>query len=307
MKLQVGVRQKLRVTREVPPYGYFLSDGNNDVLLPYGETDRTTVYRVDDEVDVFLFHDDKDRITATTRKALIHLDEIALLEVVDQHPKLGYFLEMGIPRQLLLPRSELPENRQLHPQIGDKVYVLLDRDKQGRMLAKLPKEDQFRPYVYSAPEQFMNQMLRCIVYRSLKIGSFVICGSDLLGFGTFGFIHESERIRPLRIGESLEARVIHVRSDGKVNLSMRPRKEIGRVEHAQMLLDHMRSRPSRSMPYTDDTAAEIIWERFQISKGAFKRALGKLLKEGLVEQKHGWTILKDNANPSPDDLTQVKE
>jgi predicted RNA-binding protein (virulence factor B family) len=72
---------------------------------------------------------------------------------------------------------------------------------------------------------------------------------------------------------------------------MAQRKEIGRVEDADRILAFIKERPSGGMPYSDQTDAEIIKQKFGISKGAFKRALGKLMREGLVTQKGSWTYL----------------
>ena len=81
-----------------------------------------------------------------------------------------------------------------------------------------------------------------------------------------------------------------IRDDGRINVSMRPIKEKAINLDAQMLYDTLMARGGK-MPYCDETASEVIRERFGISKSAFKRALGHLMKEGKVEQKDGWTCL----------------
>src|SRR5690625_1896862 len=267
MRLQAGETYTLTVAREVSPYGYFLSDGNQDVLLHYSEV--TDPVDPGNDIEVFLFHDTEDRLAATMHAPLIHFGEVVQLEVVDIHPRLGCFMEMGIRRHLLLPFSELPELDLLRPQVGDQLYVKLDRDKQGRMVGKLAQEPELRKLAFSAPDAWMNHELICHVYKTLKAGSFVVCGAGKLGFGAIGMIHASERTKPLRVGEHLRARVTYVRADGRVNLSMRPVKEVGREEHAEAIYTYLQGRSSRSMPYSDQTSAEIIRERFDISKSAF--------------------------------------
>ncbi|MNW04068.1 hypothetical protein D3C71_2000990 [compost metagenome] len=86
----------------------------------------------------------------------------------------------------------------------------------------------------------------------------------------------------MRVGEEVKVRVTHVREDGRVNLSMKQLKQIGRDEDSERLLEMLRQREGGGMPYSDQTPADIIAKRFGISKAAFKRALGKLMKEGLV-------------------------
>lgn len=290
MRLEAGEVVSLKVDREVSPYGYFLTNDVQDVLLHYSEV--TEPVMIGQMVDVFLFHDTEDRLAATMKTPRIQMGEIAKLEVVDFHPRLGCFLEIGIGRNLLLPLSELPELPSLRPQIGDKVYVSLNRDKQGRMVGELAIEPDLKKLAFSAPDAWMNQEVECLVYKTLKTGSFVVCGEGELGFGAIGMIHASERTKPLRVGETLTARVTYVRPDGRVNLSMRPKKEVGREEHAEAILAYLESRKPSSMPYSDETAPDIIKQKFGISKAAFKRALGKLMKEGKVYQKDGWTHLK---------------
>lgn len=295
MTLRAGDTVALRMARELPPYGVLLTDGNRNVLLHRSQ--MTGEVRAGEDVTVFLYHDSEDRLAATMKPVNIRWGRPAALPVVDVRRRLGCFLDMGLDRHLLLPEDELPESAELRPQVGDAVYVRLDRDKQGRLLARLAGERELAPECVAAPQHWKNRRVEAIVYRPLSIGSFVVCDAGVLGFGVLGFIHASERTRPLRLGERLEARVTFVRADGRVNLSMRKAKEEGREEDAERILGFLRSRPGGTMPYSDDTPPEIIREKFGISKSAFKRALGKLMKEGLVIQDGGWTSLR-NGRPS---------
>lgn len=104
----------------------------------------------------------------------------------------------------------------------------------------------------------------------------------------------------LRLGEEVKVRVTLVREDGRVNLAMSPRKEVGRDEDADRLIAFLKERPGGGMPYSDATPPDIIKQRFGISKSAFKRAMGKLMKEGLVTQKENWTYLVEKM-PKPKD------
>lgn len=287
---------ELLVEREVSPYGYFLSDGEQDVLLHYSEV--TESVQTGERVRVFLFHDTEDRLSATMRQPLVQFGQMALLEVVDIHPRFGCFLEMGLGRNLLLPYKELPELQELRPRVGDRVFIVLSRDKQGRLLAKLAGEEELSAHVFHAPGSWHNQWLTARVYKSLQIGTFVICDGGVIGFGAFGFIHAGERTGPLRIGEELRVRVTHVREDGRVNLSLREPKERSRESDADRLLEFMQSRPGGAMPYSDETPADIISNRFGMSKAAFKRAVGKLMKEGRVYQKENWTYLRQEEQES---------
>ncbi|AIQ63098.1 RNA-binding protein [Paenibacillus stellifer] len=298
MSLIAGTIVKLEVAREVSPYGFFLNAGDQDVLLHY--TELTDKVKPGDTLEVFLFFDTEDRLAATMKRPYLTLGEMALLQVADIHPRLGCFLEMGLGRQLLLPIRELPELKELHPQVGDSVYVIMEHDKQGRLRAKLAGEQELAPLAFPAPSSWKGQWLKARVYKPLQMGTFVIVDGGVLGFGAIGMIHSSERPRLLRLGEEFEARVAHIREDGRVNLSMAQRKEVGRDMDSTRILEFLQNRPGGAMPYSDATPPDIIKQRFGISKSAFKRALGKLMKEGLITQKESWTYLAQDGKGQPD-------
>lgn len=297
MSLEAGTIVTLKVAREVSPHGFFMTDGVNEVLLPYTERTGNLKFRNGQDTEVFIHHDSEDRLIATMKRPLLTFGEIGALEVADIHPRLGCFLEMGLGRQLLLPKRELPETPELQPEIGDRVFVRMDRDKQGRLLARASGEEELSPLCFQAPESWKNQWMKATVYRPLQMGTFVVVDGGVLGFGALGLIHSTERPRPLRLGEVIDVRVARVREeDGRVNLSMAKPKEIGMDEDAERILEFMRSRDGGAMPYSDSTAPDIIKLRFGISKSAFKRALGRLMKNGLIEQDDNWTRLKQTGD-----------
>jgi Uncharacterized protein conserved in bacteria len=292
MSLTAGTIVRLKTVREAPPNGFILTDGEGSVLLPYGEIAGERP-KPGDAVEVFLFHDTLDRLTATTRRPLLQLGGVARLQVADAHPRFGCFLEMGLGRQLLLPNAELPRERELRPRPGDEVFVRMTHDKSGRIIAELAEEADLAKLAVPAPSAWFNRTVRGRVTRHAGAGAFVFVEDEALRAGVLGLIPSGEQTRPLRLGEAFEARVTFVRDDGRVNLSMRPRKEVGREEDAARILEFLRSRSSGAMPYSDETPPDIIRRKFGISKAAFKRALGKLMKEGVVRQEGSWTYLND--------------
>ncbi|MBU7005935.1 S1 RNA-binding domain-containing protein [Phosphitispora fastidiosa] len=128
--------------------------------------------------------------------------------------------------------------------------------------------------------------LRGKVYNIIDTGAFVLTDE-----GYIGFIHVHEQPHPLKKEMAVEGRVTYVRADGRVNLSLRPLKEYSRVTDAEILLEVLKKRKG-AMPFTDNSPPEVIRDKFGISKSAFKRALGKLLKDGLVAEEEGWIVLK---------------
>ncbi len=123
------------------------------------------------------------------------------------------------------------------------------------------------------------------VYNVIESGAFVITADK-----NIGFIHRDETEQPLIPGVQVSARVTYVRPDGRINLSLRPLKEVGRLVDAEKILAYMQTRQG-SMPYSDETTPDVIRDKFGMSKSAFKRALGKLYKDGLIEEQNGWICL----------------
>lgn len=128
------------------------------------------------------------------------------------------------------------------------------------------------------------------IYNVTEAGAFVITEDR-----NIGFIHRDESAEPLKTDMQVSARVTYVRADGRINLSLRPQKEIGRVVDAEKIMEYLRSR-NGSMPFSDDTPPEVIRDKFGISKSAFKRALGKLYKDGLIEERDGWISIRGQEN-----------
>lgn len=296
MSLIAGTIERLIVRREKSPFGYFLGDAEqeegSEVLLPYGETEGAR-FEVGEDAEVFLFHDDKGRLTATRRRPLLTLGQLGRLKMADFHPRFGCFLEIGISRQLLLPVKELGLRRELWPQPGDELHVVMKHDKEGRMLARLARIEDFQTLVFRAPTSWHHDEKDAWVTDGFRDGYFALVEGGVLGFGALGYIPNAGAPRPLRIGEKVRGRVTQVRDDGRVTLSLRPAKEKGRLEDADRLLAFLRERPGGAMPYSDESPADVIQRRFGLSKSAFKRAIGKLMKEGLVTQEGNWTKLTE--------------
>lgn len=165
---------------------------------------------------------------------------------------------------------------------------MLKVTNRGRMFAKPAPEDIISELFIDASEDLMNKELTGTVYRLIASGSFVITDD-----GIRCFIHPSERKEEPRLGSRVTGRVIQVKEDGSVNLSLLPRKQDAMSVDAECILTYMRTR-NGAMPYSDKSQPDDIRERFNMSKAAFKRALGHLMKNGKVYQENGWTYEKNS-------------
>ncbi|MBB6452397.1 hypothetical protein HNQ94_000842 [Salirhabdus euzebyi] len=279
----LGTVQILTVARKIDT-GYVLSDGANEYLLHI--TEATGELEEGQNVDVFLYQDKKGQIVATMTIPDIRFEEYGWAEVVEVVRNLGVFVNIGIQKEILVSKDDLPLLEDVWPDVEDELFVKLGTDKRGRLLAIPATESVFEETWEHAPESVLNTPMSGRVYRANKEGTTIITEE-----GYRGFIHHTERKREPRLGEWVKGRVIDVKSDGTLNLSLRPLKQEGMLEDADVILAYIEEEGG-VIPFSDKTDPEDILGTFNISKAAFKRALGKLMKEKKIEQRDGKTYLK---------------
>ncbi|PLT35038.1 S1 RNA-binding domain-containing protein [Bacillus sp. V5-8f] len=285
--IEAGTVVELEVERQAD-FGVFLTDGNEDVLLHNNEMETEQEIEIGDKVRVFLYNDKQGRITATMKIPEIQIGTYGWADVVNVQKNLGVFVDIGISKDILVSVDDLPGLEHLWPAAGDKLYVSLKTDRYGRLFGKLATEDVIQEISLKSPMKGMrNTAVKGHVYRLLKVGSFMISEE-----GYRCFIHESERKEEPRLGEFVDGRVIDIKEDGSLNVSLLPFKQDKMSEDAQVIFNYLQNRGG-AMPYTDKTPPEDIQFHFGLSKGAFKRALGKLMKEGKIHQEEGWTYSSD--------------
>lgn len=284
MNLKPGYSVNLEVVRATN-FGFFLSDGTTDVLLH--EREVTKDLEIGDYVHVFLYHDHQERLSATMAEPLLHVGEVAWLEAVEVKTGHGVFFHNGISRDLFLSMDELPYDREQWPKPGDKLPLSLTWDKRGRLMGKLVKGEPIERQSVKAPDIMMNKEVRGYVYHFLDEGALLLTDE-----GYIAFLHNDEMLGVPRYGEHIQVRVQFVREDGRINITMHPIRSEQQEEDAERIYQFLKERGG-SMPYWDKTPPEDIELRFSISKAKFKRALGKLMKEKKIEQRDGWTYLKE--------------
>ncbi|MGG3469793.1 S1-like domain-containing RNA-binding protein [Neobacillus pocheonensis] len=285
MSLQelIGQTTTLSVARQAA-FGYFLTDGNEDVLLHKNETHQE--FEEGDEVEVFLYVDAEGRTSASTNIPEIAVGKYAWVKVTDTNPDLGVFLNIGLQKDILLGRDDLPSYRSVWPMVGDFVYITLKVTRNYLLYAKLASDQVIQSISTKASRSDFNKNVQGHIYRTAKVGSWIY---TIEGFK--GFIHESQRNQEPRLGEKVEGRIIDIKEDGTINVSMLARKEESQDLDATKIYEYLMSR-NGAMPFNDKSMPEEIQERFNLSKAAFKRALGKLMKEGKVYQEGSWTYAK---------------
>ncbi|WP_163970671.1 CvfB family protein [Oceanobacillus halotolerans] len=276
---KIGTIQTLHVVRKIDT-GYVLE---HDVLLHHNETDKEL--EPDQEVTVFLYQDKKGQTIATTQLPAIQMDTYGWAEVTEVIPNLGVFVNIGTTKEILVSKDDLPLFENVWPQKEDKLYATLGKDQKGRLLAIPATEGVFMREREYAPFELLHQPVTGRVYHTSREGSAIFTEEQYRGF-----VHHSERIEEPRLGELVKGRVIEVKDDGTINVSLRPFKTHSIGPDAEVILKHLEENGGE-IPLSDQSDPEDIRGTFNISKAAFKRALGKLMKEGKVEQRNGKTYL----------------
>ena len=264
--MKLGKRQVLTVVKKVD-FGVYLGSDEEKVLLPKKQVPEGV--EPGDPVEVFLYKDSDDRLIATTNEPKLELGELAVLDVVDTS-KFGAFLDWGLEKDLFLPFKQ----QTAKVEKGDQCLVTLYIDKSQRLCATMrvyehlstdspyKKDDEVRGIIYDVSDNF---------------GAFVAVDNQFSAL-----IPKKDSFGNLRVGQTVSARVAAVKADGKLDLSLKDKIPMQMDKDAQLMLKRMEERGG-VLPFTDKADPEIIKKEFNMSKNAFKRAVGRLLKEKKVE------------------------
>ena len=265
----LGTMQKMRMIRPCK-FGIYLGIKefpSLEVLLPNNQVPDKI--KKGDEIEVFLYKDSEDRLIATKELPLLKKGEVAYLSVKDV-TKIGAFLDWGLAKDLFLPFKE----QTCRVRVGDKVLVALYVDKSSRLCATM------HVYSYLSTESGYGKgdHVRGVVYEITEsYGVFVA-----IDYKYSALIPHNEMSRVFHVGEEVSARVKAVTEDGKLTLSLQEKVKVQMGVDADKILARLEE-AGGYLPFHDKTSPEIIKREFQISKAAFKRALGRLLKKGMIE------------------------
>jgi predicted RNA-binding protein (virulence factor B family) len=264
--MKLGEKQVLTVVKKVD-FGVYLGSEDERVLLPKKQIPGEI--ELGDPVEVFLYRDSDDRLIATTNEPKITLGKLAVLEVADVG-RLGAFLDWGLEKDLFLPFKEQTEKVQK----GDKCLVSLYIDKSSRLCATMKVYHLLQT---DSPYKKDNKVSGIIYDTSPEFGVFVAVDNQYSAL-----IPQKEVFGNLKVGNIVEARVTAVKEDGKLDLSVRDKIPEQMDKDAQYIMKVIESH-NGVLPFTDKADPETIKREFGMSKAAFKRAVGRLLKAGKIE------------------------
>lgn len=267
-EMKVGHIQTLKVNR-ISDYGlYLVDDEGQEVLLPNRYVSLTNA--IGDEIEVFVYHDSEDRLVATTDRPLITEGRAAYLKVVDKNIH-GAFLDWGLKgKDLFLPNR----NQQGGVLAGRSYIVWLYVDNiTGRCVATM----KLKPFIDNDIITVKpRQKVDILIASESPIGYRAIIDSR-----HWGMVYKNQIFQKVQIGDRFEGFVRRITDDNRIDLSLRQEGYDGVATSADDLLAILRDNGG-VLPVGDDSSPEQVHAATQLSKKVFKRAVGMLLKRGVI-------------------------
>jgi predicted RNA-binding protein (virulence factor B family) len=265
--IRLGDYNTLRVIKD-SDFGLYLDGGDQgDILLPNRYVPQGA--RPGDELEVFLYLDQDERLTATTERPYVKVGEFGYLEVawVNQY---GAFLRWGLMKDLFCPFSEQKKKMEIgsrhmvHVHIDEESYRIVASAKIDRYLSK-----EIAPYQH-------NTAVDLLVWQRTDLGYKVIIDHTYQGL-----VYPNQVFRAIHIGEHLRGYIDQVRPDGKIDVMLQPSGRQQTLDFAEELTDYLIAHGGHC-PYGDKTSPEVIQRIFGVSKKTFKKAIGDLYRRHVV-------------------------
>lgn len=268
--MKLGEKQKLVIVKKVD-FGVYLAETGKEekrVLLPVKQVPAGS--SIGDELEVFLYKDSSDRMIATTHQPMLTLGETAVLKVLEIG-KIGAFLDWGLEKDLFLPFKEM--TRKVKP--GDEILVTLYIDKSERLCASM--RGLYDLLQKDSPYQKGDMVSGRIYEFSDNFGTFVAVDDTYSAM-----LPAFEDCSMFRIGDVITARITNVKPDGKLDLTLREKAYLQMDADAEKVMKVIEEYAG-VLPFNDKASPEVIKREMQMSKNAFKRAVGRLYKEHKIE------------------------
>ena len=267
MNVVLGKYNQLEVVRQVD-FGVYLNGGDDgEILLPSRYVPEGC--KPGDMLNVFIYLDNEERLIATTLQPKVQVGEFACLEVawVNEY---GAFLDWGLMKDLFVPFREQKQKMQkghryvVHAHVDEDSYRIMASAKVERYLSK-----EMPPYQQGEEVEVM-------VWQRTDLGYKVIVDNQFSGL-----VYQREIFKALEPGMKMSAYIRQVREDGKIDLTLQKDglQKVG--DFAEVLLQYIKDHDGYT-PLNDKSAAEDIYDAFEVSKKTFKKAVGDLYKKRLI-------------------------
>lgn len=261
--LNIGQNQRL-TCKSIDAQGMCLGNAQGDqVWLPRHEAPAGIA--PGDALDVFIYIGNDNQPVATTQRALAQVGECAWLKVVSES-RVGAFLDWGIPKDLLVPFAE--QVRPMH--VGRHQLVYVYRDNSGRLAASSRLNRFVRDQAEGLKERDAVQL---IIADRTDLGVKAVVNHQF-----WGLLYADELLTPVRKGQRLTGYIKRLREDGRIELSLQQPgyAKVGGI--TEQILERLQQ-SGGYLPLNDKSPPELIYTMFAVSKGAFKQAVGALLKQ----------------------------
>lgn len=269
--LRLGDYNTLRIVKSVD-FGLYLDGGEEgEILLPQRYV--TNNMHIDDEIEVFIYLDQEERPVATTEHPIAKVGEFACLEVAWVN-QFGAFLKWGLMKDLFCPFRE--QKKRMEQGQHHIIYIKVDEDSYRLMAtAKVEKYIQ-TPNLADLPDLRHGTAVDLLVWQKTDLGFKCIVNNRFQGQ-----IYDNQIFQPLHSGDRITAYVDHVRQDGKIDLTLQPTGRQHTLDFAEVLLRYLYENDG-FCNLGDKSPAELIYDRFQVSKKAYKKAVGDLYRRRLI-------------------------
>lgn len=276
--LKLGQKNRLKIIKEVD-FGVYLDGGKGEEILlptrylPYG-------WEIGEEVEVFLYLDQEERLIATTETPLAMVGDFAYLKVawVNQY---GAFLDWGLMKDLFCPFREQKKRME----IGDSYIVHVHIDEDSYRIMASAKVEHFLSHD-RAPYKHGDEV-QLLVWQKTELGFKVIIDNKYAGL-----IYRDQIFQPIHTGDKLTGYINNVREDGKIDVMLQKSGRQQTLDFSQQLLRYMQMNGGRCRLH-DKSEADEIYEQFKVSKKTFKRAVGDLYKQRLITITPNGLILNE--------------
>jgi predicted RNA-binding protein (virulence factor B family) len=264
--IEVGKYNNLRIVAKNSD-GLSLSDGDREILLPYMDVPQGV--ELGDDIKAFIFVNKDGNTIATTKQAFAEVGDFAYLTVVDETED-GAYLDLGIGKDIYVPTRD--QKRPMYKGESYVVYIYLDENSK-RMLASSRLERFIEEEDFDFDEGDEVQLL---ISEKTDLGFNAIINNRYIGL-----LYHNELFSNLKPGEIRKGWIKKVRIEGKIDLSLQPLGYSHILDTKDVILKELRENGGQ-IALGDKSTPDEIYNHFQISKSAFKKAIGGLYKERVI-------------------------
>lgn len=256
---------------------YQLAGPNNEIVkLNASEVESDDELEIGEDYSFFVYPGRTGDLFATQNMPVITTQKYDWVKVI-KTDRDGATVDVGLPREIVIPWEDLPKKKEVWPENGDELFCTLRVDRNDLLYARLASETVVMSQYTPADESLLHQTIEAYPYRLLRIGTFLLSKE-----GYKIFVHESERKEEPRLGEKVSVRIIGHKENGELNGSFLPLAH-ERMDDDSAKIMAMLDEYDGELPFSDKSDPEAIKEVFNMSKGSFKRAIGKLYKNKQIK------------------------